>query len=1210
MSDPTGGGTGGNGGTISRLGLVVDASGMVTGSTQGKQALDVLMASADQAEQRIQGFSKSATASVGSLGSAVRESSATVQRDMVAVGNALGQGFRPDTNAVRANAITAAELFVKSASAEFEADQVRIREGLARGFLSPAEAQKAGREAAQAYNAGVLSQLDKLGAVGLNVGNSATYAQLAGSIKSIDNAAGGAHANVGRLGQEITTLARRTLDTSPVVGQFGYLLGQFAVGSVATVGILAGAAAIGLAWNALTEDARKAREEHEHLLVTLDDIAKRRRETTIGNTQAAIQAGQDELEKLRQKLNVQQILAQGAAEGGALPFVNPDKTKKAIDDLVGKIASAEGELRNLSQRSAEESDRATTNYLAAVVKAGQATTTQINNAKLLLKGYQDAFAALQRLHPGDLAGQAGVLESIRTLQDALNPPTASNREATQQRSLENLLALDVQRVDAARRLADAADRGRAAFDAENHSQELARTLLEEQQRILQSHLDVHGKIRAGEEAQVRAEQASAAARIATVDALQAHARAALQLETNNSAIAVLRAKIAAYNNVATAADLAGAAIRDAGVDEEYARNVAIANAAANEADRRALLASAAALREKTLQEHAAAEAARARAELSKTISEETGPAFSRSLDQSIRELTDRQARYQQDLVSIWRDGFERMAADASKSMHALAGDVADTLDRARARIAYEGNNEGAGYNALALGSIGLGAAVSGYGVGRSLGGGVGSAVGGAATGALIGSEILPGIGTLVGGLAGLTGGLLGGADAAHQRQRAEEQLRQSLTQTIEQIKAQVGVIPEIAGQIAAVHQQFDALRHQAEQSGGSYADFLDTFHTLNDLEIRRIAQLEEEAVALRESTRLGLQERLLRAQGDTTGADALRRQADQLKEITDIITKYGPFSDLLQLLLQTQDTENAAVEKARALANTRAIEDANLAAQRAYASGPNGTQQLRDTVDLQALILQHQRDIADLEAQKASAELIAATLAKNAAEEAGLAWQQMIAQVDAANSAIQQDVRLGFKTPQQAFAEEALNYGFGSMSIEDIKKYYTPYSGTPLTDFQKETNKHIDQLLTDWERWFGSGASGGGLGSSIGPSPAGQREAITYAAQAMTEATGNRLADYESAQLIEARKHTALLTDIAGGRRFGGSVNDIRPLVPVPSVIPGAAGPSNITIRIYQQPGEDGGALAKRIASEVQAILASDAKADLLRNGDPLKVGG
>lgn len=67
----------------------------------------------------------------------------------------------------------------------------------------------------------------------------------------------------------MTSLAASALSTAPGVAQLSGVLGSMALGTGLMIGVLAGVAALGFAWDKLTEGARKAKEEHQKFLDVL-----------------------------------------------------------------------------------------------------------------------------------------------------------------------------------------------------------------------------------------------------------------------------------------------------------------------------------------------------------------------------------------------------------------------------------------------------------------------------------------------------------------------------------------------------------------------------------------------------------------------------------------------------------------------------------------------------------------------------------------------------------------------------------------------------------------------------------------------------------------------------------------------------------------------------------------------------------------------------
>ena len=79
--------------------------------------------------------------------------------------------------------------------------------------------------------------------------------------------------STGRLNNALLGLARQATGTSPVLARFTDVLLGMAYGGAQMTAILAGLAAVGLAFRKLTEDSRNARQEAERLRGVLDGLA-------------------------------------------------------------------------------------------------------------------------------------------------------------------------------------------------------------------------------------------------------------------------------------------------------------------------------------------------------------------------------------------------------------------------------------------------------------------------------------------------------------------------------------------------------------------------------------------------------------------------------------------------------------------------------------------------------------------------------------------------------------------------------------------------------------------------------------------------------------------------------------------------------------------------------------------------------------------------
>lgn len=77
----------------------------------------------------------------------------------------------------------------------------------------------------------------------------------------------------GRLSNQFAGLAGQIGQVHPVVGNLANVLGNFALGTGLTLGVLAGVAAIAVVWDKLTESTRKAKEETEKAMEAIDKAA-------------------------------------------------------------------------------------------------------------------------------------------------------------------------------------------------------------------------------------------------------------------------------------------------------------------------------------------------------------------------------------------------------------------------------------------------------------------------------------------------------------------------------------------------------------------------------------------------------------------------------------------------------------------------------------------------------------------------------------------------------------------------------------------------------------------------------------------------------------------------------------------------------------------------------------------------------------------------
>lgn len=108
--------------------------------------------------------------------------------------------------------------------------------------------------------------------------------QLAAAQTKVAGASGAAHAGLGRLNQSLVAAVERTTGANTALAHLGYSLGAFTTSAALMSGVLLGIAALGFAWNKLTEDTRKAREELERAKKALQDLRREQEQGPGGST--------------------------------------------------------------------------------------------------------------------------------------------------------------------------------------------------------------------------------------------------------------------------------------------------------------------------------------------------------------------------------------------------------------------------------------------------------------------------------------------------------------------------------------------------------------------------------------------------------------------------------------------------------------------------------------------------------------------------------------------------------------------------------------------------------------------------------------------------------------------------------------------------------------------------------------------------------------
>lgn len=310
-------------------------------------------------------------------------------------------------------------------------DQARIKDAQLRGFLTPAQAAQAGREAAQAYNQGVIAAIDRGSAARAFQGAAGreAFTTIAGSIKNVDTEARRAGIGIASLRGPLVTISTQALATNPAMGQFASILGSLAFGSGVMVGVLAGLAAISTALHLITRESREAKEALQDAQEVIDRLQRRREAEALGPAgteivaRTALQAEADRIQNEINRLEAQRSLSSALpASAGAFGVAGLNQ------------AAADENLRSLRRQLAER----------------QKIIEQANQGIAEIEGRAAAERAKRLLEAetrlGDLLGAARVAEAVGVfspselpagLQDALQKTTALR---TQMQSLRDAIA--------------------------------------------------------------------------------------------------------------------------------------------------------------------------------------------------------------------------------------------------------------------------------------------------------------------------------------------------------------------------------------------------------------------------------------------------------------------------------------------------------------------------------------------------------------------------------------------------------------------------------------------------------------------------------------------------------------------------------------------------------------------------------------------------
>jgi hypothetical protein len=514
-------------------------------------------------------------------------------------------------------------------------------------------------------------------------------------------------------------------------------------------------------------------------------------------------------------------------------------------------------------------------------------------------------------------------------------------------------------------------------------------------------------------------------------------------------------------------------------------------------------------------------------------------------------------------------------------------------------------NDDIGATVAALANAGLAGGATGYAIGAQTGTREGGVLGGIAAGAIEGSAAGP-WGAVIGGFSGVIGGLLGAA-SAHQKAAAALKAAAEAASAPNYNRQAEGFLdaggPDLKAKVDQIFRSYDQLQQlvlDQEKSGaidhGTAKSRLDALHASEETQVQAavddfwsgithdLNSLTGPAGAYANSV-LDVNKAWAAAKAN---AEAIGANTEQLAQVD---ADYQGQLDKLKAAEAERLTQQAASLK---IATDTAAATSLLD---------------RQAVEREQLAEQEREELAAAVANGADAATVANLAYKDSLEQTALAAQQAAVLLQAAMSDIFRDQSLGFITQGQSLDEIKTLFGFTGLSDAQIRALYTPYSGTPLTDAQEQTNQNVQAYFqAAGSSSSGSGGAGAsaGSGAAAGTSPG---EVAVSDVRNITTTQGSQIADDLTATLAVDREQLLVQQAILDLLRTTGRAIITPPQIPFGlGSFAGAGGAlgagGTVTIQVSVQQTFNGPvgqvdraaalAFGTLIIEEINAALASD----------------
>lgn len=236
--------------------------------------------------------------------------------------------------------------------------------------------------------------------------------------------------NLSRIGNGLAALVGHATGVPPIFERIGDSIAIFAFGHLATVGVLAGFAAIAYAYEKMGEKAREAAKEMDKAVESLLEW-KKEQDFGIGGkfagnleeSEKRLQMERDHLAALKKILDrpaTAQVFGEGVDQSQEGAESERAKIQARYDKLAKAVEAGEAHIEDLKRKASDHSAATDIHNLATLITAHKANAGEVRNATALLTGLRQSLTALA----GDgsqTAQRAVLIDQIKELNDALNP---------------------------------------------------------------------------------------------------------------------------------------------------------------------------------------------------------------------------------------------------------------------------------------------------------------------------------------------------------------------------------------------------------------------------------------------------------------------------------------------------------------------------------------------------------------------------------------------------------------------------------------------------------------------------------------------------------------------------------------------------------------------------------------------------------------------